>query len=654
LINESNRTTAQGSDHSPLELGIAFAVFAATFLFRWVTIDFDNDYFMHLAWAAEMVRGYWPVRDFVEPGFPAQTWLAYIGLRVWGHQLVWEAVIACGFIAAGVTLTYLVSRRIGIPRWLSLIAVLLAAGAYPRMYAYPKVFAYPAALYALASYVQRPSRRSLIWVAGATAVAFLLRHDHGVWIAIASVVTLVLCHRNEPKALARTMAVYACVAVLLVAPWLAWVAESGHADQYFAFLLGQFNSVGTGERIPDRGFTLDRSKPLVTLAPVQRPIVGIRWAPGASESARRQAETNFGLQSVPGKEDEYRLVNVSRKNVGALISDPAVEDTRGIDRRSLRAPTGWFRWMYCQVQQYVPPVRIRLFSGIIKAGNAEAWLAWIIFLAPWVVIVAVLTRAFVKRTTASIDQISICLVIPAALLSMVTYQTLVRGSTDSRLGDVTSITAVLVAWTVLQAWRLTGWPGQLAKAAAVVFLSLTVASAAAYGQVMKRLDGAGVDGPTNMVRRVRAQAALYAKRPLDVFAPPGSHGLRGLSRWLNACTIETDRVSVIGFEPEVFFVSERGFAGGLAFYDPGWSTSARDQMIALDRWSRQRVPIVLIMKSAWKSFSHNHPTLRQWLDERYTPVDVSNFGGNKTLVILADKSYVPVRTDAATGLPCYR
>ena len=63
---------------------LSAGVFGATFLFRWLTLEFENDYFMHVAWAAEMLRGDWPVRDFVEPGFPLQTGLAYLAFRLAG------------------------------------------------------------------------------------------------------------------------------------------------------------------------------------------------------------------------------------------------------------------------------------------------------------------------------------------------------------------------------------------------------------------------------------------------------------------------------------------------------------------------------------------------------------------------------------------
>ena len=58
---------------------------------------------MHVAWAAETLRGHWPVRDFVEPGFPLQTLLSYAGFRL-GGELFWEGIVACGLIAASTAL----------------------------------------------------------------------------------------------------------------------------------------------------------------------------------------------------------------------------------------------------------------------------------------------------------------------------------------------------------------------------------------------------------------------------------------------------------------------------------------------------------------------------------------------------------------------
>ena len=80
------------------------------------------------------------------------------------------------------------------------------------------------------------------------------------------------------------------------------------------------------------------------------------------------------------------------------------------------------------------------------------------------------------------------------------------------------------------------------------------------------------------------------------------------------------RVALIGFEPQVFFLSERGFAGGLAFYDLGWNSSDEDQALVIERWSRQQVPVVLAMDSEWGSFSRDYPAIRGWIDTHYDVV----------------------------------
>jgi hypothetical protein len=245
-------------------------------------------------------------------------------------------------------------------------------------------------------------------------------------------------------------------------------------------------------------------------------------------------------------------------------------------------------------------------------------------------------------------------IVPGAALSIITYQTLVRASPDSRLGDIAALTAVLLAWIVWRVWSLHGWPGRVIKAMAVVMLALTVSSAVTYGRVVTRLGGFGVDGPTNLVRRFFGVGGLYGTRPLDLYAPPGATGLASLSRWLNECTGEAERVSIIGFEPQVFFLAERGFAGGLAFYDLGWNSSERDQALTIERWSHQRVPVILAMESEWDSFSRDYPRVRGWIDEHYEVLQQSAFGGGKPLTVLTLKSATAVRTHEATGLPCFR
>ncbi len=631
-----------------LQRSTAVAILVGTFVFRWATIDFDNDYFMHVAWAAAMLRGEWPVRDFVEPGFILQTLVAYIGFGLGGYQLLWEGALACALISTGALLLFVTSRRLGISLWLAVAAVVLAVASYPRLYAYPKAFVYPAALWAIALYVTRPSTRALTLLAGVTALAFLFRHDHGAWIGVVSALALALAHW-QPRAAVKAIATYAGITLAMTAPWLLWVAVSGHAAQYAGFLSGQSQGLVTNRFTPAHPLRLDRSAPLVALAPVDFPQVGIRWAAGLADDERQRLEARYGLEPLADA-GKYRLLAVDAQNVRALIGDPAVEDTSGIDRGSLRVPSGLVPWAYLQTQRYVPPIRLRLLPGLVNAANAQAWLTYVSFAVPWIALAAALALLAQRQAR---DLVAVrAIVIPAAVLSMIVYQTLVRGSADSRLGDIAAITALLLAWICARAWTQQGRAALWLKPLVAVALALTLGSAVSYGKVVDRLAGAGVDGPANLARRIGDVRERYASRPLDVFAPPGVTGLPALARWLHECTTADERVSVIGFEPQLFVVAERGFAGGMAFYDLAWASGGADQQLTVERWSRQRVPFVLAMASEWGSFSRDYPRVRGWIDEHYDELRRSSFGGNKDVIVLRARSFQAAGTHGGTGLPC--
>jgi hypothetical protein len=215
-----------------------------------------------------------------------------------------------------------------------------------------------------------------------------------------------------------------------------------------------------------------------------------------------------------------------------------------------------------------------------------------------------------------------------------------------------AVTAFLLAWTCAQAWNQAGRLRFVLKPVAALAVLLTLGSAVSYGRVVDRLAGAGVDGPANLLRRIGDVRDRYAARPLDVFAPPGAGGLPALARWLHECTAVSDRVSVIGFEPQLFVLAERGFAGGMAFYDLAWASGGADQRLTLERWARQRVPFVLAMASEWDSFSRDYPRVRAWIDQRYQEQRRSSFGGNKDVIVLRANSFHAGSIHDGTSLPC--
>ena len=90
------------------------------------------------------------------------------------------------------------------------------------MYNYPKVFLYVSAIGLVWLYTHRGSRLHVSPMAALTAVAFLLRHDHGVYIAGMMVCFLGLREWGGAQ-LWRRLALYAGVTAGLVLPYLVFV-----------------------------------------------------------------------------------------------------------------------------------------------------------------------------------------------------------------------------------------------------------------------------------------------------------------------------------------------------------------------------------------------------------------------------------------------
>ena len=144
-------------------------------------------------------------------------------------------------------------------------------------------------------------------------------------------------------------------------------------------------------------------------------------------------------------------------------------------------------------------------------------------------------------------------------------------------------------------------------------------------------------------------------RPINVWAPPGDiRGIRALTRYVMRCTEPTDRLLIAGeFAPDVYFYSERLFAGGMVHFMRPWHMSMPEQRTTIMRLQRQRIPIA-IMGDADK-FQRDFSFVSDYVRTRFVEVAYSTFGDDSQLWhVLVDRQLTPVRVDAPIGLPCYR
>ena len=223
-MNVSTHDRRDGpSRFGTVPLGILdLGVFAGTFLLRWVTVEFPNDHFQHLSRARQILLGDVPIRDFFDAGFFLKNYLSSAAQLVFGYNLFGEAVLTISLVAFGTMLVFHLSAQLSGSHRLAAGAALLTVLAYPRLYSYPKVFLYVAAIGLVWLYARRGNRLHVSLMAGLTAFAFLLRHDHGVYIAVMMVCFLGLREWGAAQ-MWRRLGLYAVVAGGLLLPFLVFV-----------------------------------------------------------------------------------------------------------------------------------------------------------------------------------------------------------------------------------------------------------------------------------------------------------------------------------------------------------------------------------------------------------------------------------------------
>jgi hypothetical protein len=146
---------------------------------------------------------------------------------VGGRGTLSEMVLCATAIAIGAALTFWIAARAANSIGAGLAAALFQTVMMVRPYNYPKILVYAIAIPALWWFATRPGRARTILVAGVTAVAFLMRHDHGVFVAGAMAALLALMTDVPIRTRARLALLYAAAVVVLLLPYLLYLHDSG-------------------------------------------------------------------------------------------------------------------------------------------------------------------------------------------------------------------------------------------------------------------------------------------------------------------------------------------------------------------------------------------------------------------------------------------
>ena len=212
--------------------GAFVLIFSVTALFRFsATHAMSNDHFVHLAGAQQMLFGDLPTRDFVDPGHPLQFIVSAAAQALIGRTLFAEAIVVAVMFGLAAALTAAVVWELTASMALAALAALAEVVAFPRSYSYPKLFAYGLTFWLAARYVRQPTTARLVWLAAGVAIAFYLRHDHGLFLGIGAALTVLLADELR-QTIPRVAMLVAAISVM-VAPYLVYVQAVLGLDMYF-------------------------------------------------------------------------------------------------------------------------------------------------------------------------------------------------------------------------------------------------------------------------------------------------------------------------------------------------------------------------------------------------------------------------------------
>src|SRR5215510_10739567 len=248
---------------------IALAIAASSFLYRFNTLGgtlggFDNDHFAQLVRSIAMLDGQRPLRDFTDAElralWPAPTYsTSALAQRIFGRSLRSEALLTIGMLSIGAAALFLVSARFASAALPAFIATVLAVAMRPALYNYPKIVLYVLAVAAMLGYARRPTMLRLVMLGLVIAIAALFRHDHGVYLGIASAALMVLMHGRH---MLQPMAVMATTCTLTLLPGVVLAQIDGGLVKYFResiALSRQEAERTTNSRVR---FVVDPSRPL--------------------------------------------------------------------------------------------------------------------------------------------------------------------------------------------------------------------------------------------------------------------------------------------------------------------------------------------------------------------------------------------------------
>ena len=645
-----------------LSIVIAVAIAAAAFVYRFNTLDgrlsgFDNDHFPQLVRSMAMLDGERPLRDFTDAElralWPAPTYsTSALAQRMLGRSLRAEALLTIGMLSIGAAALFLVSAQFAGSIAPAAVAALLAVALRPALYNYPKIVLYVFAIAAMVAYTRRPTRGRLVALGVTIGLAALFRHDHGVYLGVAAAALMVMLHG---RAVGRPLAILILTCATMLLPGAVLAQIDGGLIKYLRECIELSRAEAARTTNTRFQFSIDTSQPL--LHHVERaeikPRFAVRWASTLTPEMRRRAEQELQLSDPIVRADEsnwsYTSSNVSAAHLAAIVHDPRVGDTDGIDRSRFvlttppPPPEGWIGSL----------LRWRVAPGIFRLENATPWL----YVVAWGTILCAVAfvwwPSFHRGTTTS--GVPLAAVRAVCLLGVLMLIALLRTPNASRFADVSVAVVIIGSWLLGAIPRAVPSAGRLMRAVVVTLLTIVLlmsgAAIVALTDVPHQIRVAGLTDPALARRQWRDTWGRLGALPFSLEGI--DEDLQRAAAYLRRCTRPTDRIFMGDNLPEIFYFADRPFAAGQVRYFSNFYSSPAQQREAIDRWRRQTVPIALAPAAPRfdDEFTIDYPLLAEHLRTRYRRAGSLPIEGGTVVDVWVERSGTFV-TDEASGLPC--
>jgi hypothetical protein len=214
--------------------------------------------------------------------------------------------------------------------------------------------------------------------------------------------------------------------------------------------------------------------------------------------------------------------------------------------------------------------------------------------------------------------------------------TMLRDPLETRLRDVLVPVSLLIAWLGGLGWRATpSFRSTMLRSVAVAsLLAIIVCGAATVGEASTHIERSnllnGIDGINRRLRTMRRELS-----PPDQRSGSLSPAYRMLVTSLVRCTPLASRLLTLTFAPEIFFYTNRGFAGGHVSFSPGYYTSDRDATLLLQRVSSEDVPFVILDSQTEGEMLSDYPRIGSYVRSHYHEAWRVPLTNEKAFVVLA-------------------